>query len=308
MQSKSDCTIILLSYNSLEVTNICLTKVEEAASYCSKMFGNAIKIVVVENGSKDGSADMIRGRHPLVHLVALGENIGYAAGNNLAMKVVDTPYILLMNSDTYIKKDSIAESIRRIEGKRDCDVLVSRWVTEDGVFHKYGGYLPTPLKIIFWAFGLESLPFVKTFLHKIYSYNPGFYDKEGYMQWCPPCFMLLKRRVYTLTGGFDEDLWFHMVDVEWCKRMSQKGLTIFFTPTIEVMHLGGASSKGMEHSLMSDNFKGLMHYCRKHYPRDARVVAVVIRFGLKIRSLLYRFIGKRELATTYKIISIEIVA
>jgi GT2 family glycosyltransferase len=290
------------------VTDVCLKKVKEAVDYCQEILGNNVKVVVVENGSKDGSAAMIREKHAFVHLMALEENIGYAAGNNLAMQTADTPYILLMNSDTYIGKDSIVKSIQKIENEKECDVLVSRLVTGDGVFHSYGGYLPTPLRIIFWSFGFESFPIIKNFIHKIYSRNSGFYDKEGRMQWCPPCFMLIKKKVYTLTGGFDDKLWFHMVDVEWCKRMNQKGLTIFFTPTIEVVHLGGASSKGLEISLMHDNFKGLMHYCRKHYPESTRAVAFVVRFGLKIRSWLYYWMGKKELAATYKTISAEVIA
>lgn len=308
MNSKIDCTIILLSYNSLKVTDICLTKLKEAADYSSKTLGNKIKVVVVDNGSKDGSVEMIEKKHPFVHLMALKENVGYAAGNNLAMKTADTPYILLMNSDTYIKKDSIAKSLQAIDSKTNCDVLVSRWTTQDGIFHTYGGHLPTPLKIILWSFGFESLPIIKYFLHRIYAYNPKFYIKEGRMEWCPPCFMLLKRNVYTLTDGFDEKLWFHMVDVEWCKRMKQKGLNICFTPAIEVMHLGGASSKESKNSLMSDNFKGLMHYCRKHYPKSTSIVALVVKFGLQVRSLIFYSLGKKELATTYRIIASEISA
>lgn len=306
MSSQQDCTIILLSYNSLEVTDTCLTKLKESVSYCTEILKNNIKVIVVDNDSKDGSVSMIREKHPFVHLIALEENIGYAAGNNLAMKTVDTPYILLMNSDTYIKKDSVVKSLQKIEGRKDCDVLVSKWVTADGVFHNYGGYLPTPLRIILWAFGFESLPIIKNFIHKIYSYNSAFYNKEGYMQWCPPCFMTLRKKVYTLTDGFDDKLWFHMVDVEWCKRMNQKGLTLLFTPTIEVVHLGGASSKGLEASLIGDNFKGLMHYCRKHYPKDVRLVASIVKFGLKIRSLLFTLKGDKNLAKTYQIASDEI--
>ncbi len=306
MPSKQDCTIILLSYNSLEVTDICLTKLKEAVSYCTEILKNDIQVIVVDNGSKDGSVDMIKEKHPFVHLIALEENIGYAAGNNLAMKTVETTYILLMNSDTYVKKDSIVTSLQKIESEKGCDVLVSRWVTEDGVFHNYGGYLPTPLRIISWAFGLESFPIIKNFIHKIYSYNSGFYNKEGRMEWCPPCFMTLRKKVYTLTDGFDDKLWFHMVDVEWCKRMSQKGFTILFTPTVEVVHLGGASSKGLEASLIGDNFKGLMHYCRKHYPKDVRLVAFVVKFGLKVRSLLYSVMGEKDLAKTYELASSDI--
>jgi GT2 family glycosyltransferase len=130
-----DCTIILLSYNSLDITDTCLEKLGVAVSHCQKVIGNKLKVIVVENGSKDGSAQMIQRKYKWVHLIALKENIGFAAGNNLAMKTVNTPYILLMNSDTYVEKDSLEKTFKQMQKKAGvCDVLASRWTQEDKIF------------------------------------------------------------------------------------------------------------------------------------------------------------------------------
>lgn len=303
MKTNLNCTVILLSYNSNRVTDICLSRLEKAAAYCEAKLGNKVTMVVVDNGSHDGSAAMIRKKHPRVKLMALKKNVGYAAGNNLAMEKVKTPFILLMNSDTYIKKEDIYKSFVKMQEYPEADVLVSRWTPGDGIFHNYGGYLPTPLRIIQWSFGLESVPVLKKYVHKIYSYNSDFYTREGEMQWCPPCFMLLKQHVYTKTKGFDPKLWFHMVDVEWCYRMREKGFRIHFTPTIQVVHLGGASSKGLDNELLRDNFKGLLHFTRKHFPKNAPTVAFFVRLGLQIRAFFYSLLGKHELSHVYSSIS-----
>jgi GT2 family glycosyltransferase len=306
MKTALDTTIILLSYNSKDVTDTCLRKLKPAVAYSEKRLQNTITIIVVDNGSHDGSAAMIRKKYPHVRLKALKENIGYAAGNNLAMREVKTPFILLMNSDVYIEKADLFKTLSHMQTLPDADVLVSRWVREDQIFYKYGGYLPTPLRIILWSFGCETLPLVNKFFHKIYSYNADFYNHEGEMEWCPPSFMLLRREVYTKTKGFDPKLWFHMVDVEWCQRMKKSGFTIHFTPTVQVLHIGGASSKGLEKHLLLDNFKGLMYFCRKHYPKSTKRVAFFVRLGLKLRTAFYTGAGMRDLARTYASVAREL--
>jgi GT2 family glycosyltransferase len=306
MKTKLDCTIVILSYNSKKVTDTCLTKIEAAAGDCQKKLHNKIQIVVVDNKSTDGSPQMIRKKHPRVRLTALSENLGYARGNNLAMAEVTTSYILLMNSDTYVALDSVTKFLTRIDKLKTAHVLVGRAVYENKVLQLYGGYLPTPLRIILWTFGLESVPILNLFLHKIYGFTPNYYKHEGEMQWCPPVFFLLKKQVYTQTGGFDEKLFFHMVDVEWCQRMKDKGYVIHFTPTVEVIHLGGASSKGIQDSLTSDNFKGLMHFCQKHYPNEVGLIGGCLRMGLSLRGMFYALMGKRKLAMTYRQIAREV--
>jgi GT2 family glycosyltransferase len=99
-----------------------------------------------------------------------------------------------------------------------------------------------------------------------------------------------------------------MVDAEWCHRIHQKKFVIRFTPTVQVVHLGGASSKDIQGTLMRDNFKGLTHFCRKHYPESVRLVVEIVRVGLTMRSILYTVLGNRALGTTYKTIAQEIQA
>jgi len=297
--SSLDCTIIILSFNSKEVTDTCLAKVEKAIYHANKHIGNRTKVIVVDNASSDGSAEMIRYKYPFVELMALKKNIGYAAGNNLAMKTVKTPYILLMNSDIYIEEESLTKTYAYQRDHEDYDILVSRYVSVDKSIQKAGGYLPTPFKIIAWACGVESLPVLKKFWPKIYGHNPEFYTQTGTTEWFSPCFWLMKTEVFTRTHGFDEKLFFHMVDAEWCHRIHAQGMIIHFTPSVEVVHLGGASSKGLELKLIKDNFQGLLYFCRKHYPHSLASISWVLKVGLTLRSFLFKLIGKKELAATY---------
>jgi GT2 family glycosyltransferase len=299
MKTNLDCTIIFLSYNSREVTDTCLRRLQAAVIHSEKNLRNNIQILVVDNASKDGSIEMIKKKYPRVKLFALKKNIGYSAGNNLAMKKASTPYILLMNSDTYVMKDSVTKIISKMIQKKECDVLVSRYSAKKEIFENHGGHLPTPLRYILWSFGFESIPYFNHFFKKVYSMNRDFYNGQGYMEWYSPCFMLIKRKVFDLTKGYDENLWFHMVDVEWFKRIYDKKLLLYYTPDIHVIHLGGASSKGIEISLIEDNFKGVMYYFKKHYPKKTRIVVFFLKQGLIIRSIFYFLAGKYKVALAY---------
>lgn len=179
-----DCTIIILSYNTNEVTDICLKKAEASKAHCEKNPGNSIKIVVVDNGSHDGSVEMIRKKHPETELISLPENIGYPKGNNLAMKDASTPFILLLNDDAYLNEDTIQRALEFMDRKQPCDALCVRLTYPDGGFQPFGGSLPTPLKTIFWNFGLGSAPIIKHFISPIYQYDPGYFKKEQRMEWC----------------------------------------------------------------------------------------------------------------------------
>jgi N-acetylglucosaminyl-diphospho-decaprenol L-rhamnosyltransferase len=128
------------------------------------------------------------------------------------------------------------------------------------------------------------------------------------MEWVPIVFFLLKKSVYDRTRGFDDRMWFHVVDMEWCRRILNHGFRIHFTSAVQVIHLGGASSKGLEHNLISDNFKGLLYFTRKHYPESIKAVAFFVKQGLMIRSFFYTLTRKRDLAVVYSAISKEIKA
>ncbi len=100
-------SIIVLSYNTTDITEKCLQKIEIAKSFCEEKLKNTIEIIVLDNHSTDGSKEMIKRDFPKVKLIVSEENTGFSKGNNIAMKQVTNPYILLLNSDVYVSENSI---------------------------------------------------------------------------------------------------------------------------------------------------------------------------------------------------------
>lgn len=295
-----DCTVVILSYNSKDVTDECLTKVEEAVSYAREKLGATIDVVVVDNGSSDGSADMVRERHVGTRLTALHENVGYPKGNNMAMRTITTPYILLLNSDAYVRTTTLADALEYMAGHPEYDILSARLVYPDGSFQASAGYLPTPFRSIRWMFGIESIPIIKYCIRPFHQYKKSFYAHERNLEWASTGFFLLRKKVYDVTHGFDENLFLYMEDVEWCKRIYDNHFTIRYVPQIDIVHLGGFSARKLPtRELVMRHIEGMRYFHKVHYPKTLKLVTLCLVVGMGIRALFYTLILQSHKAAVY---------
>jgi N-acetylglucosaminyl-diphospho-decaprenol L-rhamnosyltransferase len=295
-----DCSIVIVSYNTKDITDTCLTKAELASQHSHEILGNKTKIIVVDNASSDGTVDMIQTQHPTVDLVALSENLRFAKGNNIGLKRTQTPFILILNSDAYLEKETLVKILQYVQTHPDCDVLTCQLNFADGKLQTVGGYLPTPLRTIIWALGIDSLPLIKNVIHPIYMHTPSAYKTDRELEWCSGAFMLLKDEVYKKTGGFDENIYFYMEDVEFCRQIQDAGYKIIFTPDIAVTHLGGESSKAIKtKEKLQRNINGMMYFMSKYYPRSLKFMKAALTIGMGLRMLFYGIMGDKEGAAIY---------
>lgn len=287
-----DLSIVTLSFNTSEITDNCLIKVKQASDYCQKLLKNTVRAIVVDNGSSDSSVQTIKNKHPNVSLVELSKNLGYSRGNNIGMALADTPFILLINSDTFLNKDTLYESLHFMKENPECSVMCCKSVDKNGQYWPDGGHLPTPRNTALWALGLEYIPIIKNHLPKIYGYQQKFYSQLGFPEWYPTCFFLIKKEVFITTGGFDDQLFLYMEDVEWCQRIHQAGYKIWYNPQIQVTHLGGSSTKKLATlELLRQELTGIVHFQKKHYRNFWPILRMVLTIGMCLRSLFYLLTG-----------------
>src|SRR5258708_1225027 len=269
---KNDCSIVILSYNVKDITDQCIQKAKIAASYSENKLSNRVKIIVVDNGSADGTVELIRRKHNDIIFLALPKNMGVAYGYNEGMRHVKPPYFLLINSDTLLNKSTIFDSLTYMNSNPECAVATGEINTPHEKFRGIGGYLPSPFKTIRWLLGIENISFFNRHVKRIYG-DTRDYSKEQIVEWVPTCFFFCRKEVFTKTQGHDERMFLYMEDLEWCKRIHDKGMKIFYSPTISAVHLGGAStSKKSEVTylfLLQRNIDGLRYYHKKHHFRTA---------------------------------------
>lgn len=299
--NSSDVSIVILSYNVKEITKKCIRKALIAAKNSEIKHKNRVKIIVVDNNSTDGSAEMVRKNFKEVNLIANDKNYGVSVGYNIGMRNAKSDYTLIINSDLYLDPDAVTKAVSYMQENVECDVLICKLYFGKNESGPYGGYLPTPMRTIYWLLGFESVPVLKNIIKKIYGYNPSFYEKDGLMEWAPTCFLFYKKEVFEATGGHDENIFLYMDDLDFCKRIKDNNFKLWYTPKFSSYHVCGASTIGKIPSLflLANQVWGIKYYQKKHHPKTALLVTFFLYFGFGLRGLLYLSIGMREKSFVY---------
>lgn len=284
-----DLTVIILSYNTKDITGRCLSRLQSSVISCQTRFKNKIKVIVLDNASEDGSAQMIKEEYPWARLIESKENLGFSKGNNLVMKQVKTPFILLLNSDVYVQEDSLYKAIAYFRVNLNCDVMGARLNYSDGRLQHSAGYLPNPLNIISWILGFGGF----------HSKSKKYFSKAHQVGWVMGAFFMLKRKIYDKTSGFDENLFMHMEEVEWCKRIKDNGFKIWYVPQVEAVHLHGASTNFDLIASFLNELKGIKYYLKKHYRSVYFPVKLFLILGLILRVLAFSTLKKKDRAKVY---------
>ncbi len=234
--------IIIVSWNVRNLLDRCITTVH--ASLAGS--GIAYRIIVVDNASTDGTSAMLHARHPDVDVIDAGSNLGFAGGNNLALRRVlarnetDVRYVLLLNPDTEVVGDAIPTLVRYLEEHPDVAVAGPRLRYPDGTVQSSRRRFPTP-GVLFW----ESTP-----LEWRWSNNPWVRryrcidtpeDREQAVDWLVGAALMVRRSAIDRAGLLDAGFVLYSEELEWQQRLGAWG-RIVYLPAAEIIHHEGKSS------------------------------------------------------------------
>ena len=294
--SKVRVSVVILSWNTREITDQCLVCLKKAVDFASNKAD--VEVVVVDNASEDGSPEMIAKKHHWVTLVKSKKNLGYARGNNLGFKRTDpkSKYVLLLNNDVYVRKSTILNALNFMEDNPQSDALGCRLEYGDGKFQPSAGFLPNPSSVWSWIWGLDKLPIIKNYFLPVHPKGGGFFSKDRQVGWIMGAFVFMRREVFEKTKGFDENFFMYMEEVEWCRRVQKSGFKIWYTPRFSIIHLDKASSFGDPQKLANifrREILGIVYYLRRHYPRQVQLLIPVIKMGVIFRWLVFSLLGNK---------------
>lgn len=284
-----DLSIIILSYNTKDITGRCLDHLKVARDYCQKKLKNKIEVIIVDNGSEDGSAQMIKQDFSWVNLIVLKENSGFSKGNNIGLRKAKNPFILLLNSDVYLQEESLYKALAYFRVNLNCDVLGAKLTYANGKFQPCAGPLPTPLNIIFWILGFSGF----------HPKQNSYFKKARQVGWVMGAFFMFKQKVYEKTLGFDESLFMYLEEVEWCKRIKDSGFKIWFVPGVCAVHLHGASSNFDMSVGFLNELKGVKYFTLKYYRGYYFLTKLFLILGLILRIIAFSILGNTKRARIY---------
>ncbi|WP_435922655.1 glycosyltransferase family 2 protein [Paenibacillus sp. DYY-L-2] len=256
-----DLSIIIVSYNTCRLTVDCLESVYGSETVYS------YEVIVVDNASKDDSVQAIQESFPQVRLIANNDNTGFAKANNQAMEIAQGRYVLLLNSDTIVQKDTFQTMIAYMDGHPDLGAAGCKIILPDGTLDKAcrRGF-PTPSASFYYAFGFSKLFPANP---RFNQYQLGYKDpNETYPIDClVGAFMLVRQETIRQVGRLDETFFMYGEDIDWCYRIKQAGWGIHYHPATYIVHYKGASSRRKPFKIIYEFHRAMWVFHRKHYKR-----------------------------------------
>lgn len=227
-------SIILLSYN----TRIYLSKALQSIEAQKQ---KDWEVIVVDNASSDGSAEMVKKEFPWASVIKNRENLGFAAGNNVGIKHTQGQYIMLMNSDAELRNNaSLTTLLDYCDAHHDVAVITPKVVMSDGSLDQASHRgIPTPWNALTYYAGLEKLFHALPILnrvtggyHQLWKAINTIHEIDA----CTGAAMIIRASAIDEVGFLDEQFFMYGEDLDWCYRFKKAGWKVVFYPHVEVLH------------------------------------------------------------------------
>lgn len=289
-------SVCIVNWNTREHLRRCLQSLRAHAADLNPT------VVVVDNASGDGSAEMVGAEFPEVTLIANRDNRGYAAGNNQALRAAEADYKLLLNPDVQVSAGSVQYLVRFLEEHPEAVAVAPRLRYPDGRVQLTCRAFPTP-DVVFYDALLLSRLFPRSRRFGKYRMSWWAHDDEREVDQPMASALLLRGRALAKVGLMDEAFPIFFNDVDLCLRLKEAGWQIWFTPRVEMTHYHGASTSQVWRSMLGESHRAFVRLYRKHYRSRVRLVTygavlatLAVGFWLRELSVRLRPGGPRRAA------------
>jgi GT2 family glycosyltransferase len=266
MPATPDVSVVIVSFNTRDLLHDCLQTLYRESG------GATFETILIDNGSRDGSADMVEADFPAVRLVRSQTNLGFAAANNRGFAIATGRYIVLLNSDAFVYPGVLQRSVEHMDRHPQVGLAGARLMGRDGSWQPSARLFPSCLNELLTISGLSSrFPKSRFF---------GRVDQTCVdplvpipIDWVPGAYCVIRRDLLELIGYFDERFFLYYEEVDLCRRIKAAGYEVWYWPDLSVVHLGGESSKTMIQLQLSSSgtqitlwrMRSRLLYYRKHH-------------------------------------------
>lgn len=275
MTRLTDVTIVIVNFNAKDDLERCLTSLHTAPPALLH------EVVVVDNGSTDGSIDNVRGRWPTVRAIEMGRNAGFSAANNAAIRATESDLILLLNSDTIVPAGAIDRLAAELRADPRLAVLAPRLVDRSGRAELSFGPMIGPLaelrqKALTRLYARGFAPARWIVGRKLRSRRRA--------DWVSGACLLVRREAAEQAGLLDERFALYCEDVDFCAAIRRSGRQVWFTPAVQITHVRGQSAERAPIESGTMYRRSQLAFYKKHHPRWLPL----LRWYLKLKGALPR--------------------
>ncbi len=286
-------TVIILNFETSNLLNQCLKSIFKYG--CKYSF----QVWVVDNSSSDNSVKMVEENHPQVVLTQNKDNLGFAGGNNVALKKTDAEYVLLLNSDTEIFEDSLNNLVDFMDRSK-FGIGSCKLVNKDGSLQPNTGDLPFGAALINWLSGIDGIFPEGIDLPSFHRNSSNFYIKEREVGWVSGTAMMIRKKVLEKIGLLDDSIFMYGEDTDYCIRAKQAGFKIGWTDKATVLHLGGGSLKDSKYNQWYGEFTGLLYIYKKYFGKLASFLLKILFYIFISLRIFFLFVtGEKKVYQTY---------
>ncbi len=256
-----DLSIIIVNWNTRELLRDALASLPGA---CAEL---SYEVLVVDNSSADGSAEMVTASFPHVKLIAAQGNVGFSRGNNLAFDETVGEYVLLLNPDTVCKAKALSHLVDFARTRENLGVVGPLLLTGDNTPTISYGFFPSVRFHWLGFFDPWRLIPGKYFQDRVVAI-PEFQTPSQEVDYVAGACFLIPRPALELVGKLDERFFMYFEETDWCLRARKAGLQNWFCANSQVIHLEGQAAEQASRFSILQFQKSYRLYVEKNLGRD----------------------------------------
>lgn len=266
-------SIVIVSYNVRDYLWQCLTSVEKAIQ------GLEAEVIVFDNHSMDGTVESLQPLFPRVKFVSSNHNLGFARGNNRAIRQSVGQYVLLLNPDTIVAEDTLSRALQFMESHPKAGGCGVRMMNPRGTDAKESRRgIPTPMTALFKFTGLCAR-FPRN--HRLGRYYMGWlpWEAPARIETISGAFFLLRREALERVGLLDEDFFMYGEDIDLSYRLLKGGWDNWYLP-LQILHYKGESTQKSSFRYVHVFYESMLIFCQKHYKGPYRWLLPLLRLSV----------------------------
>jgi len=239
----------------------------------------AYEIIVVDNGSNDGTREILESSFDSVRLIMNEKNVGFVKANNQGAKIARGRYLLLLNSDTYVTDDSVEKIVSYMDNNPDVGAATGLVLNSDGSFQRPFRRFPHPLGA-FFRHTFRLIVGLDTPFHRRFRMKQADEGEIHEVDWLSGAYLFIRRDSIENGKVFDEDFFMYYEDTMLCFRIWEKGGRVVYLPVAPIIHYGGASAKQIRTHSAFNSFKGsVIYFAKTRGSSTAYLYSTVVRLA-----------------------------
>jgi N-acetylglucosaminyl-diphospho-decaprenol L-rhamnosyltransferase len=251
-----DLSVVIVNWNTRDLLARCL---ESVITHCGQA-DLTTEILVVDNSSADGSAEMVREQFPQAQLIENSENVGFARANNQAIRPSCGRYVLLLNPDTEVRPGALQRLVRFMAEHPAAGAAGTRLLNPDGTLQSSCHPAPTLARELWRLLHLDALrPYA------VYPMARWDLNKPRVVEVIQGACLILRRATLDQVGWLDEDYFMYSEEVDLCYRLRQAGWQLYWLPQAKVVHYGGQSTQQVAAEMFLQLYQAKLIYFRKNH-------------------------------------------